>query len=181
MQKIYHQGVFDGACFLYSIVNGYSALQKKEVEQPMWEEALKWIPFREDYISEIGTQRTDNDYELYTFTIKRLLREFKNSKDVTIQIHKEISHKEQIQKLLSEKSVLIFNRKGHHWLTAVDYNEKYLETVCSAELVEKATKSKKYQELNSSNLNRLYNNKQQYGKLKWLYQSTLIELSNSKA
>lgn len=178
MQKIYHQGCFDGACFLYSIVNAYSALMKKPIDQSMWEKALKWIPFRDDYISDIGTQRSDDDLNLYKFTISRLLREFHKGTNISITEYPTISGIKQIQRRISKNSVLILNISGEHWVTAVDYDERHLQIVCSFQLVKKENQ---YQEFFSKSHNRKYNLQKRYGKLRWLYQPSVFCLTNNNA
>ena len=136
----------------------------------MWDEALKWIPFREDYMSDIGTQRSDDDFNLYKFTLIRLLREFPKGKKISIGFHGNISKKEQIQSLINKNSVLLLNISGQHWVAVVDYDDRHLHIVCSSQLVDK----EEYVEFQSPNYNRKYNLFKQYGKLKWLYKSSLI-------
>ena len=174
MQDIYHQGVFDGACFLYSIVNGYSALMKKPINQEKWDEAIKWIPFSSDYISEIGTQRTDDDFNLYKFTIHRFLREFDKPDKFVVKEHPSITTKEQLQALVTKDSVLIVNVEGGHWVVIVDYDDSHLKAVCSAQLFEK---KEKYKEFDCAETQRKCNLKKQYGKLRWLYQPSAISIS----
>lgn len=178
MQNIYHQGVFDGACFLYSIVNGYSALMRKPIDQTMWDEAMKWIPFCSDYISETGTQRSDDDCNLYKFTIHRFLREFKQASKIVVKEHPSITTIEQIQELVTKDSVLIVNIGGDHWIVIVDYDDRHLQAVCSAQLVKQ---QKMYREFDCSRTQRKCNFKKQYGKLKWLYQPSAISLSINDA
>jgi hypothetical protein len=178
VQEIYHQGQFDGACFLYSIVNGYSALLNHPIEQDMWEKALKWIPFRSDYISETGTQRTDDDFNLYKFTIYRMLREFKGGKKVSTKEYEGIDGIKKMKSLITKDSVLILNKKGEHWVVAVDYDDRGFQIVCSSQLTEKKSQ---YQEYESANFKRKYNYVQRFGKLGWLYHPSLIALSVNSA
>jgi hypothetical protein len=173
MQTIYHQGHFDGTCFLYSIINAYSSLTKEGVEQSMWEEALKWIPFKDDYVTDTGTQRIDDDFRLYHFTIDRMLREFKKGSNISICDFSTIRTIKDIQSLINKKSVLIYNTKRGHWMVGVDYNDRGIETICSSVLQEKPSK---YSESMGSNYNRKYNYLQRYGKLGWLYSPSAIVL-----
>lgn len=173
-QRIYHQGHFDGACFLYSITNAYSALMQREIKPEMWEEALKWIPFREDYLSDTGTQRSDDDTNLYKFTINRLLREYPKGKVISLKEYPEVSGINQLQKLINKNSVVILNVSGEHWVSVVDYDEHHLQIACSYQL----TGSKKpYNESISTNFNRKYNLVKKYGKLKWIYNPSVFCLS----
>ena len=42
--QIYHQGFFDGACFLYAQANAYKALTGKKVGREHWDRALALLP-----------------------------------------------------------------------------------------------------------------------------------------
>lgn len=55
MNKILSQGEYDGGCFLYSAANAYRTLTGRKPTQKRWNEALKWIPFASDFISDNGT------------------------------------------------------------------------------------------------------------------------------
>jgi hypothetical protein len=170
---IYHQGNFDGACFLYSVINAYSAITGFEVEQSMWEEALKWIPFRADYLSDTGTQRIDDDFNLYAFTIHRITRELKCGNKIKAKGFVDVTSVVDVKKYINKSSVLIYNKKGHHWVVGVDYCQNGIESACSNELVNKRSK---YQEYKSSNFGREYNSLQRYWKFGWLYHPSAIRL-----
>jgi hypothetical protein len=132
----------------------------------MWEEALKWIPFRADYMSDLGTQRIDNDFNLYAFTINRITRELKGGKNIKARGFVKILSEDDIKKHITKSSVLIYNKKRSHWVVGIDYCSKGIEVACSNELVRKQSA---YTEGKSTNFNRQFNVIQQFGKFGWLY------------
>lgn len=178
MNKIHHQGVFEGTCFLYSIINSYSALMKKSPTQDMWDEAIKWIPFSGDFVTDLGTQRYDDDFNLYRFTIQRMLREFKLGSIIEPTMHSSISSIEQLKSHISDTSVVLLNINGDHWVSVVDYDEHQVMISCSSE---RNYSEDNYKEYTSEQFGRKYNLKKKLGKLNWIYHRSIIQLKYSKA
>lgn len=178
MNKIHHQGNFDGSCFLYSIINSYSALMNKSPTQDMWDEAIKWIPFSGDFVTTLGTQRYDDDLNLYNFTIQRILREFKLGYKIELSTYSSISGIEHLKSLISDTSVVLLNISGDHWVSVVDYNANQLMVSCSSE---RNSSEGQYQEYTSEKFNRKYNLKKNIGKLKWIYHPSIIQLKRTDA
>ena len=176
MNNIYHQGSFDGSCFLYSIVNSYSALMSKSPTQDMWNKAIKWIPFSGDFVTTTGTERYDDDLNLYDFTIKRILREFKLGSKIEVSMHASISGVEHLKSLISDTSVVLLNIDGGHWVSVVDYSDKQLMIACSSE---RNSPDGHYLEHTSEQFSRKYNLKKNIGKLKSIYQPSVIQFKSS--
>ena len=154
MTKICAQGEFDGACFLYSIANSYASLNRRKPTQKRWDESLKWIPFSNEFLSDAGTVKYDEDISMYEFTISRLLKEFFNN--TTFKVHpftNEVTPQD-VKGMLSDDSVVILNIDSKHWVVVVDSSENELHIACSYELVSKGVK---YKESESANYLRPYN------------------------
>jgi hypothetical protein len=173
VNKIHHQGFFEGSCFLYSIVNTYSALTDESPTQEMWDEAMKWIPFSGDFVTNTGTQRYDDDMDLYRFTIHRLLQEFESGETIELSMHKSISGVDQLKALISESSVVLLNISGDHWVSVVDFSENQFFISCSSTRNESGSD---YKEEVSDQYNRKYNLKKRIGKLNWIYHPSIIQL-----
>lgn len=54
--QIYHQGFFDGACFLYAQANAYKALTGKKVGREQWDRALALLPEPSRFLGAPGAQ-----------------------------------------------------------------------------------------------------------------------------
>lgn len=57
-KRIYTQGRFDGACFLYSMANCYTALTGKVLSQESWDKVVVNVPKLHDFLC--GTKGTQN-------------------------------------------------------------------------------------------------------------------------
>src|SRR5437667_9270312 len=56
-RQIYHQGLWDGACFLYAIANAYKALTGSEVTREKWDRALERVPNPLGFLGGVGATR----------------------------------------------------------------------------------------------------------------------------
>jgi hypothetical protein len=73
-RQIYHQGCWDGACFLYSIANAYKALTGSKVTREKWDRALEHVPNPLGFLGGIGATRLS--YEEAVGLIEAMLDAF---------------------------------------------------------------------------------------------------------
>jgi hypothetical protein len=173
MNKICSQGGFDGACFLYSIANAYTALTGKKPTQRNWDKALKNIPFLSDFMtSDMGTKQYDENLALYEFTIKTMLDYFSLGK-VKIESYPDMNKVQNIKRLLGKKSVVIVNIKSEHWVVVVDSSDQEFQVACSFELMKKGSK---YEEHISKGLKKSFNKTLPIDG-KWLHSPSVFKIS----
>jgi hypothetical protein len=60
-RQIYHQGFWDGACFLYAIANAYKALTGNKVEREKWDRGVRYVPRPLDLLSGVGATSLSYD------------------------------------------------------------------------------------------------------------------------
>lgn len=58
-RQIYHQGILDGACFLYSLANAYKALTGNRVTRQAWDRAIAQIPEPGTFLTGVGATQLD--------------------------------------------------------------------------------------------------------------------------
>ena len=56
-RQIYHQGFWDGACFLYAIANAYKALTGSKVTREKWDRGLERVPNPLVFLTGVGATR----------------------------------------------------------------------------------------------------------------------------
>ncbi|GGB55159.1 hypothetical protein GCM10011502_30130 [Oceanisphaera marina] len=114
MRKILSQGDMDGACFLYAVCNAYHALSGRKATAKRWRESLKWIPFANDFISDGGTWRYDEDVALYEFSISRILRELAPDMTFRLECVPKIKKPSEFAELIDSSSVVLTNIESEH-------------------------------------------------------------------
>jgi hypothetical protein len=60
-RHIFHQGLWDGTCFLYAIANAYKALTRNKVTRQKWDRAAPLIPNPLDFLGGVGATALSND------------------------------------------------------------------------------------------------------------------------
>lgn len=174
MKKIYSQGKFDGACFLYSIANAYSLLSNKEVTQSKWDEALKWIPFSGDFITDTGTIRYDENVSVYQFTIESMLESFSGKGKYFVKAYPNISDPKKIKELIKQDTLVILNIDSKHWVVMVDASDKEAQIACSYQYNELEND---YREMVSTRYSRPYNDVKSLDvKKKWVHTPSVFTI-----
>jgi len=171
--NICFQGEYDGACFLYSITNAFKALTGKKPTQELWDEALKLVPFGQDFLVNIGTTRYDDDMDLYVLTVKRMLQIFsKNKFSFEVKAHPKINSQKKLHSLICDNCVIILVTEDH-WMVGVDIDDREIYLADSYKLV---TMGAKYQEKQSHKLQRSYNDSRALKDLSWLYNPSVVQI-----
>lgn len=132
-RKIYTQGRFDGACFLYSVANCYSALTGKPVSQPSWDRTIANVPFLQNFMGNQGTDRIEEN--ILMCILENFLRDLPDKH--TFKIQKE--SKATLSKAITNDSVVIFAIDGNtdnqsdlkHWVCGVGLQNKSIMVACS--------------------------------------------------
>ena len=132
-RKIYTQGCFDGACFLYSVANCYSALTGKPVSQASWDRAIANVPFLQNFMGNQGTEGIEEN--ILMCILDNFLKDLPGKH--TFKIKKE--SKATLSKAITKDSVAIFAIKGNtdnqkdldHWACGVGMQNKSIMVACS--------------------------------------------------
>jgi hypothetical protein len=167
-RKILAQGDRDGACFLYSIANSYSALTSKQLSRDKWRKSINAIPFRiDDFLSGRGTEKLDDNLEYF----EGLCRDFlSNEFEVTGKMN--VSEKSLRAHITEDQVAIVAIENGAHWVCIVDVDNELFYIACSAAALESQTK---YTEEKSLKLERFYNSKLSFTELKlWNSYALLI-------
>ena len=53
-RQIYHQGFWDGACFVYAVANAYKALSGARVTRDKWDQVIRRLPDPVRFLTGIG-------------------------------------------------------------------------------------------------------------------------------
>jgi len=136
-KTIYYQGSFDGACFMYSLVNGMNNLRKglsyKKLEK-LWNERLQEIPFYEDFLfGDEGTRKFDDSEPFLTEACERFFNYHNpKRKEFKIEMIKNVNCVHDVQEHLDKNSVLIADLfSGAHWVCVVGYSGNKFLICCS--------------------------------------------------
>lgn len=173
--EICPQGEYDGACFLYSVTNAYKTLTGKHPTFNMWDNAVEHIPFRDDFIRNIGTYWYDDNMYLYEITIKRMLKHFARKKySFKISSYEKVCKSNKLRELINHNSVIVLNISSEHWVTAIDIDE---ENIYFADSYKLAQMGSKYEEFKSANLGRIYNDYHELNDMSWLYNPSVIKIT----
>lgn len=174
MNRIFSQGDFDGACFIYSAANAAQVLSPQKATQKRWNEALKWIPFSDDFITDNGTWRYDEDIDLYIFSLKRMFREFAPNSTFEITHYPNINSAENIRNLINQHSVVVLNINLEHWVTCIDTDVENILIACSYQL---STLREKYSENTSGEFKRKYNLKMPIAGKNWIHNPSVFVIT----
>ena len=180
MNKVLSQGEYDGGCFLYSAANAYRILTGKKPTQKRWNEALKWIPFSSDFITDNGTVRYDEDMALYEFALRRIFRDLSGSSDLSVSSelfeitgYASIESPSELGKLIKKDSVAIVNVESEHWLVCVESSKNSVFAACSDQL---RIKRAKYEEHVSERFGRHYNLELEVGASNWVHNPSVFQI-----
>lgn len=130
-RRIYAQGMFDGACFLYALANAYTALTGTTVTMTLWNRAIRSVPYVTDFLSgTAGTDRYRGDAHLLRFAMERVLGAFGGPAHFRVE-HADCATPDEIAGLIGRRSValLCINRAGgsrpflDHWVCGVGRGE----------------------------------------------------------
>jgi len=139
MLKIYRQGRFDGACFLYSIANAVYALTSREISDKKWDEMIDHMPFPVDFLkNDGGTTRYDDKHTIYEFALSNALAIFNTRLKLELV---NIKNSKDIKNHIDKQSVVIFATKGgptkyqkdigSHWVVGVACDTQNINIACS--------------------------------------------------
>lgn len=145
LRKIYAQGDFDGACFLYSIVNAYVALQHESPDFTAICKAVAQVDHPGDFLNgTVGTTGAyDKDYALLEKNIRLILANLGNAEFLVQRIPGQWSRK-VMEELVGSKSVALVRYMGSsnnssgmdHWVCVVDCDRRdaSMHVACSVRL-----------------------------------------------
>jgi len=145
MRKIYAQGDWDGACFLYSIVNAYVALRREQPEFAAVCRAFGQVDHPGDFLNgSVGTTGSyDSNYGMLEENIRRALSALGAANFAVRRIAGRFSE-DMLKDLLGSNSVVLVRYMGSskyatgmdHWVCAMDYDEQSGEVLvaCSVRL-----------------------------------------------
>ncbi len=130
-RQIYAQGDIDGACFLYSIINAFTALTGKHSDFENICTMLAHVKFPQDFlVGNVGTQRGyAQESSLISTTIAQCLRFLgEENFSVTKLAYQEIT---DISNAIDKNSVVLVHYKGdtkymenmNHWVCCVATSE----------------------------------------------------------
>lgn len=143
IRRIYAQGDLDGACFLYSVVNAYVALTRREPEFSNVCSAFKQVDHPQDFLS--GNTGTNGQYcnrpDALKDNIERILSVIGNEK-FAVTVLDSFCFVSGIESYLDQNSVVLLHYLGNskfaknldHWVCAVEYKESILYVACSVRL-----------------------------------------------
>ncbi|BAU48713.1 hypothetical protein SVA_2163 [Sulfurifustis variabilis] len=130
-RRIYSQGAFDGACFLYALANAYTALTGTTVTMTLWHRAIRGMPYLTDFLSgTVGTDRYRGDPQVLRFAMERMLAALGGPSRFRVE-HTDCTTPDEIAGLIDRRSVafLCINRTGgsrpflDHWVCGVGRGE----------------------------------------------------------
>lgn len=174
MRRVLSQGEYDGACFLYSAANAYRTLTRRKPTQRRWNEALKWIPFASDFITDNGTLRYDDNMALYKFALERIFREFGGTKvSFKITPYPNLTSPSKLIDLIKKDSVVVLNVDSEHWIVCVEVNQNNVLVACSDQL---RIMRAKYAEYVSDSFRRYYNLVMEIGQRNWVYNPSVLQI-----
>jgi len=133
INKIYTQGYFDGACFIYSIANCYYALTGKKVSRPAWNKAIKNVPFIQNFMGDEGTGGIENN--ILMCILENFLSSLTSTQDFVIKKEQKCN----LSNAITKESVTIFAILGNtdnqqnldHWVCGVATLNKSIMIACS--------------------------------------------------
>ena len=132
-RKIYTQGYFDGACFLYSIANCYSALTGERVSQTSWDRAITSVPFMQNFMGSQGTDGIENNIILCI--LENFLSKLTSKYEFVIKKERMTT----LSNAITKESVTIFAIIGDtdnqqeldHWVCGVGAQNESIMIACS--------------------------------------------------
>ena len=124
-RQIYHQGFWDGACFLYAVANAYKALTGRKVTREKWDRAVRRVPDPLRFLTGIGA--TTLSYEDAAGLIEAILDALSEPDErVTIERLSRTATTADLCREVSPDAVLLFAFSGP---TPVHHPESHV--VCS--------------------------------------------------
>lgn len=149
-RHILSQGDLDGACFLYSVINAYITLTKREPgnqgwQKPFynrWDRSTGFIPYLSDFF-QCGTEnehggsgRYNDDSRLFAYTTEKILEQMCTEAEknrFSVAIRQDANEPTSLSALVHESSVAIVCPNYEHWVVAVhfDANPCSVSVACS--------------------------------------------------
>ena len=153
-RSIRSQGDFDGACFLYSLVNAVYCLTGRQIEADGWARVVSEAYDARDFLNgQIGTAKIDNLPSLLSTLAMQYLRALDQITHYDVELVEGIKKVGDLQRTLSSKSVLLVDN-GSHWFCLVDFYDDTAFAACSAALQDDPCN---YSEMSSNRLRIIYN------------------------
>jgi hypothetical protein len=133
-RAIYSQGVFDGACFFYSLANAARCVTGKAVPEKAWARAIRKSPFRiDEFLSGDGTTRLDSSAVALTLAGRSFLDELGTELDLSV-FEGDISSQEVAEAARRGQVIITAIDDGAHWVPIIDASETEAYIACSLAL-----------------------------------------------
>ena len=177
-RRIFAQGDFDGACYLYSIANSYVALTSRQLTAKQWKKSICASPFKlDDFLTSDGTKSLDDNLDY----LEGLCRDFLNGiRKTQFQVTRKKVSETSLRASLTDKQVAIVAIDGgDHWVSVVDADAEQLYIACSAMALSDKTKTPLEERVEegegvSPNFQRAFNKKSSFANLKVLANYSLF-------
>jgi hypothetical protein len=152
-RSIHSQGDLDGACFLYSAANAYTALTGRSPDLARWARAVQGVPHPADFLDPTcgTTLNYEQDPSLLGDALETICAAVgKEGPRIDFTWHPEAAGLEDVTELVDSRSVALFRYHGNtryarnmdHWVCGVAVRRPRLEragrvyVACSSRLVD---------------------------------------------
>jgi hypothetical protein len=128
-RKIYSQGVFDGACFLYSLANAVRSVTRQAISGEDWAHSIAKMPFStQDLLGGSGTEKLDHTPGALLLAARMFVEELRD--DVVVS---EIAGRATaiVEALSSHRAVVAAIDNGNHWVALLEVCDSDAYYACS--------------------------------------------------
>jgi hypothetical protein len=128
-RKIYSQGVFDGACFLYSLANAVRSVTRQAIPEEDWAHSIARLPFStKDLLGGSGTEKLDDTPGALLIASRMFVEGLRD--DIAVS---EISGAPTAiaETLSSRRAVVAAVDNGSHWVAVLEVSGSYAYYACS--------------------------------------------------
>jgi hypothetical protein len=128
-RKIYSQGVFDGACFLYSLANAVRSVTRQAIPEENWARSIAKLPFStQDLLGGSGTEKLDHAPGALLLAAQMFVKELRD--DVLVS---EIAGAPTaiVEALSSRRAVVAAIANGNHWVALLEVSGSDAYYACS--------------------------------------------------
>jgi hypothetical protein len=131
-RKIYSQGEFDGACFLYSVANAIRAVTGKGISRADWQRAVSGMPFETtEFLDGFGTGKLDRFPDTLSVFAGSFARSLRST--VAIETLPRLTVGDITAGISSGKVAIASIDAGDHWLVILDVVDGVAFCACSWE------------------------------------------------
>ena len=152
-RTIHSQGDLDGACFLYSAANAYTALTGRSPVLARWARAIQSVPHPADFLDPTcgTTLNYEQDPNLLGHALETIFAAVgKDGPRIDFTWHPEAAGFDDVAELIDSRSVALFRYQGNtrfarnvdHWVCGVSARRPRMEragriyVACSSRLVD---------------------------------------------